>query len=540
MKKIDLKYLTFAFVISFVLSFMLYLYEPILTYSSNINDFWFDFNLMISNIILYMIIIFVFLILVYFLLYLFLRRKNIKIYKIILVISFILFLYTYIQGNYLVGSLPQLNGDIIDWSKYGDENIISILTFLLVVIGELALIKKFKIDKTIKINCYMTIIVFFMLFTSFISILCNKEIYKDKSIEIATTKNINNVSTDKNFFIFLVDSVDSREFAEVVNNNLSYKETFNDFTYYPDTTSGYLFTRDSIPFILSGIWNQEETDFVDYYNDAFNNSKLFKKLTDENYNMNFYEYEIYSNNRNFDKFENIKLYSDKINSASFFKQFTKYILYKYLPYPLKKYSKIETASFDSCKIEDDIDYFKWSNKEAYNNLINNKLEFVDDKYFQFLHIEGGHVPFDYDEDVNIIENGTYKQKLTAVLKVISLFINRLKENNVYDNSVIIILADHGEGKDTLRQNPILYIKGINEHHEMYISDIPVAYEDLIDAYISLLENKNSTELFLNLDKNRPRRVLNNLYTREIMIEWYQYGKAWDNDTFKASGREFRR
>ena len=540
MKKIDLKYLTFAFIISFVLSFMLYLYEPLLTYSSNINDFWFDFNLMISNIILYMILIFLFLILVYFLLYLFLRRKNIKIYKIILVISFILFLYTYIQGNYLVGTLPQLNGDIIDWSKYGDENIISILTFLLVVIVELILIKKYKLDKTIKINCYMTIIVFFMLFTSFISILCNKEIYKDKSIEIATTKNINNVSSDKNFFIFLVDSVDSREFAEVVNNNLSYKETFNDFTYYPDTTSGYLFTRDSIPFILSGIWNQEETDFVDYYNDAFNNSKLFKKLTDENYNMNFYEYEIYSNNRNFEKFENIKLYSDKINSVSFFKQFTKYILYKYLPYPLKKYSKIETASFDSCKIEDDIDYFKWSNKEAYNNLINNKLEFVNDKYFQFLHIEGGHVPFDYDEDVNIIENGTYKQKLTAVLKVISTFINRLKENNAYDNSVIIILADHGEGKDTLRQNPILYIKGINEHHEMYISDIPVAYEDLIDAYISLLENKKSTELFLNLDKNRPRRVLNNLYTREIMIEWYQYGKAWDNDTFKASGREFRR
>ena len=540
MKKIDLKYLTFAFIISFVLSFMLYLYEPLLTYSSNINDFWFDFNLMISNIILYMILIFLFLILVYFLLYLFLRRKNIKIYKIILVISFILFLYTYIQGNYLVGTLPQLNGDIIDWSKYGDENIISILTFLLVVIVELILIKKYKLDKTIKINCYMTIIVLFMLFTSFISILCNKEIYKDKSIEIATTKNINNVSSDKNFFIFLVDSVDSREFAEVVNNNLSYKETFNDFTYYPDTTSGYLFTRDSIPFILSGIWNQEETDFVDYYNDAFNNSKLFKKLTDENYNMNFYEYEIYSNNRNFEKFENIKLYSDKINSVSFFKQFTKYILYKYLPYPLKKYSKIETASFDSCKIEDDIDYFKWSNKEAYNNLINNKLEFVNDKYFQFLHIEGGHVPFDYDEDVNIIENGTYKQKLTAVLKVISTFINRLKENNAYDNSVIIILADHGEGKDTLRQNPILYIKGINEHHEMYISDIPVAYEDLIDAYISLLENKKSTELFLNLDKNRPRRVLNNLYTREIMIEWYQYGKAWDNDTFKASGREFRR
>lgn len=540
MKKNILKHMIFAFAISFTLSFMLYMYEPILTYSSNVNDFWFDFKLMISNLILYMIIVFAFLMCIYLLLYFVLEKKNIKIYKIILIISFVAFLYIYIQGNYFVGALPQLNGDIIDWSKYGNQNVISILIFLFVVIVELILIKKYKLDKTIKINCYMTIIVFFMLLTSFISILCNKEIYNDKSIEIATVKNINNVSKDKNFFIFLVDSVDSREFYNVVNNSLLYKDTFNDFTYYPDTTSGYLFTRDSIPFILSGIWYQEEKDFVDYYNDAFNDSKLFKELSKNNYNMNFYEYEIYSNNRDFEKFDNIVFYDDKINKLSLFKQFTKYALFKYLPYSLKKYSKIETANFDSCKIEKDLDYFKWSNKEAYNNLVNNKLEIIDDKYFQFLHIEGGHVPFDYDENVNIIENGTYSQKLTTVLKIISEFIERLKDNNVYDNSVIIVLADHGEGKNTLRQNPILYIKGINEHHEMYVSDIPVAYEDLMDAYINLLDNKTSTELFLDLDKSRPRRVLNNLYTRELMIEWYQYGKAWDNDTFKASGREFKR
>lgn len=540
MNKNILKNITFAFVISFTLSFMLYMYEPILTYSSNVNDFWFDFRLMISNIILYMVIVFVFLVCVYLALYFILVKKHIKTYKIILIISFVLFLYIYIQGNYLVGALPQLNGDIIDWSKYGNQNVISILMFLLVIIGELNLLKKYKIDKTIKINCYMTGIVFFMLFTSFISILCNKEIYNDKSIEIATVKNINNASKDKNFFIFLVDSVDSREFDKVVSNNSLYKDTFNDFTYYPDTTSGYLFTRDSIPFILSGIWYQEEKDFVNYYNDAFNDSRLFKELSKENYNMNFYEYEIYSNNRNFERFDNVVLYDNKVNKWSLFKQFTKYVLFKYLPYPLKRYSKIETANFDSCKIEKDIDYFKWSNTEAYSNLVNNKLEIVDDKYFQFLHIEGGHVPFDYDENVNKIENGTYSQKLTAVLKIISTFIDRLKKNNVYDNSVIIVLADHGEGENTLRQNPILYIKGINEHHEMYVSNIPVAYEDLMDAYINLLDNKTSTELFLDLDRNRPRRVLNNLYVRDLMIEWYQYGKAWDNNTFKASGREFKR
>lgn len=542
--KKSVKELLPAFLLAFVASFMVYIYEPILTYSTNINDFWFDFKLMLSNIIIYGALLFVILVIIYTILYLVTKlfSKKINVFNIILILSFIVFAFSYIQGNYLIGNLPTLNGEAVDWTGFKNENIISLIILVVLVVSEIILIKKIKLEKAVKINNYIVLAIFAMLLTSFVSVLCTPNIFKEKVIAMATNRNINNVSTDKNFFIFIADSVDSREFSKVVNENEEYKTTFENFTYYPDTTSAYLFTRDSIPFILSGIWNEEKTEFVTYYNEAFNKSALFKTLKEKEYEMNFYEYEIYATNRSIEQFANVDIYNDKIDNVKFFKQLTKYVLFKYLPYPLKQYSKIETANFNYCKIDQEEIYFDWSDENTYNTIKNNDLEKVDNKYFQIWHIEGGHVPFDYDENVNRIsdQEGTYEQKLQATLKIIDSFINRLKENNVYDNSVIIVLADHGEGENTLRQNPILYIKGIDEHHEMEVSEIPVAYEDLIDAYEELLEGNKSTELFQNIDKNRTRRILNNLYTENRMIEYEQKGKAWDNDTFIATGREFKR
>ena len=50
------------------------------------------------------------------------------------------------------------------------------------------------------------------------------------------------------------------------------------------------------------------------------------------------------------------------------------------------------------------------------------MEISKSKVFKFIHLEGGHVPFNYDEELNIIENGTYEQKLTSTLKVINSYI----------------------------------------------------------------------------------------------------------------------
>lgn len=543
--KNNIKNLIPAYILAFVVSFMLYIYEPILIYSTNFNDFWFDFKTMMGVIPIYFALLFGGLSIGYTALY-FINKafsKKMQIYKVILIISYILFMFVYIQGNYLAGDLPTLDGTTINWETYTTQNIISIIVLAILIIVQVITIIKLKYEKVAKANNYITIAIFIMLLTSLVSVLFTPGLYKEKIVANSTTRNINNASTDKNFFIFLVDAVDSTEFASVVKESEQYKSTFEDFTYYPDTVSAYLYTRDSIPFIFSGEWNENQTEFVEYYNDAFNNSKFLKELNEQDYQKNFYEYQIQASSRKLEDFANIDIYNKDVNKTSFLKQLTKYVLFKYLPYSLKQYSHIETMNFEYAKVVEETEQFNWSNDIAYHLIKNNEIEKIDNKHFQFLHIEGGHVPFDYDENVNKIpeEQGTYRLKLKATLNIIDAFINRLKQNNVYDNSAIIVMADHGYWASTGRQNPILYIKGINEHHEMITSEIPVSYEDLVPAYLQLLNGDTSDKLFQNLEPNRVRRFIENAFEGEDhMIEYEVRGKAWDSSAIVETGREFNR
>ena len=57
--KNNIKNLIPAYILAFVVSFMLYIYEPILIYSTNFNDFWFDFKAMMGVIPIYFAILFV-------------------------------------------------------------------------------------------------------------------------------------------------------------------------------------------------------------------------------------------------------------------------------------------------------------------------------------------------------------------------------------------------------------------------------------------------------------------------------------------------
>ena len=115
-----------------------------------------------------------------------------------------------------------------------------------------------------------------------------------------------------------------------------------------------------------------------------------------------------------------------------------------------------------------------------------------------------------------------------------------------DYPKISIMSDHGFNYNNIelvegRQNPILYIKGIDEHHEMYTSNKPISYFDLMNAYKDLLDDKKSDELFSNIDYPRTRRYIWYMWTKENhMVEYEQTGKAWNLDTMKKTGREFNR
>ena len=105
------------------------------------------------------------------------------------------------------------------------------------------------------------------------------------------------------------------------------------------------------------------------------------------------------------------------------------------------------------------------------------------------------------------------------------------------------MSDHGYSEESLleRINPILFIKGIDEKHEMYESDIPVSQEDLNEVYLDLIKGKSSEELLQKVDKERERKFMYYEHTKENhMTEYIQKGKAWDQETIEETGEVYDR
>ena len=166
-------------------------------------------------------------------------------------------------------------------------------------------------------------------------------------------------------------------------------------------------------------------------------------------------------------------------------------------------------------------------------------------YFQFLHIEGGHYPWDIDKDFNPKSPATYDDKISSSITVVEKYLDRIKKSGQYDNTAIIILADHGHNYDDYasskgRQNPILYIKGVNEtHDEMQISNKKVSFADLNDIYKDLLDDKKSNELLTDIGDDRIRYFM--WYEKyDYIYEQSLDGFAWETDKLTDTGKVYER
>ena len=543
--------LSTGFLLMFATCFMVFLYEPILMYSTNIDDFWFDFKIIIwpilSTFCCFLLIGILSTTIIYFTNLFF--SKEIVFYNGLTLAGFIVFFLLYLQGNWLDGNLPPLTGAPITWEDYGSlENTLLIIALVLLCIAAVVCIRKFKLKRTTYYAAVGASGISFILLISLILPVVGNDAFESKDTFNSTLENFNTASSEQNFLIFLVDSIDSKTFYDVMMQDEDFCGILDDFSYYPDTLSTYPLTKNSIPNILTGAINRNETSFLEYSSQAYNQSPLFKKLQQNGYEINLYSPQIiWSGNRHFEIENSTSIYEIEVNFANFMEQELKYIQFKYLPYGLKQYSEIETLDFNNCRVlESNQMVYNWTNPVVYSYIRENiTLNKSSENYFQFVHCEGGHVPCDVDKYMNSITDGTYEQKVAATLTLIKSYLQRLKDNDVYDNSTIIIMADHGyQIGDTgehlflspVRCNPILFIKGAYEKHELLVSDKPVSYLDLQDAFCDLIDGKQSTELFAELQPGRTRTVIwYDWVAEQHMVEYETTGSVQDEEAFVPTG-----
>ena len=554
MKKRNKKQLLPGIITAVAISFLLFLYAPVDLYCSNISEFWFGFGtLLIAALGIFFLGVAIMIVI-----YLIAWLIHPILYRIGLAVGLLVLVCTYVQGNFLISNLPPLDGTTIDWDNYTilrTQDLILWGIAAAVVVLLFVLLKKNLFEKTV---LYVSGGLTLMLLITMVSVTVTSGALKTKvHYQIGADREFI-TSQDQNFVIFLLDAVDAREFSELLTENADYYDTFRDFTYFENTVGAYSCTERSVPYILTGEWYENEMDFEEYVNDSYLNSPLFAELKNRGYRTEYYESEIYLNDDIAGLFTNIHRVEFKVSSyVRFVRQELKLIGFRYAPFDLKKKCVFKMAGFNELALADD--------PVEENSFAGADHEFADlvesygftaqdsEKTFKFIHLDGAHVPFIYDDDLNIIDEreGTYAQSVKSSVKTAKKLIEQLQNGNSYDNTIVIIMADHGyngsleEMGDAawMRQCPLFMVKGMDEHHDtMQVSEAPVSFEDLQEAYCRLMDGKQSDEIFdWKEGDTRERRFLwYSFLDEDHMVEYMQTGHAQDMDTMVPTGREYNR
>lgn len=533
--------------LSFAGCFMLALYAPLELLFNNTREFRFGFRILFPQLLKLFGIGLPLCLAVFALCYVLCRR----LYDIVLCVGIAAYLGAYVQGMFLSGHLPPLDGTTIQWDQYTGQNILSITVWLAIFLG-IGLAAFFLRRKGIyrivtAVSAFLTAV---LLVTVIASGIINHG-FSDPAKYALTKNNEFTMSSDQNLVVFVVDATDSRTFSEMLAaEDPQFADVLEDFTYYPDTVGAYPFTKLAIPYILHGQWYENQEDFFKFTDRAVSESPLLTALREKGYQSGIYEEDLYwIGSESLKDLDNIEPFRYQLSSSTqLIKEELKLVWFKYAPWPLKRCVLVDKDRFNHLLLlPDGLVPFNDDNSDFYQTLQSSDVTVIPEKCFRFIHIEGAHVPFRYDKDVNLIENGTYEQNIECSMTVVAAYLQKLRDAGVYDNSAIVLMADHGYGHKRARAligrlNPLLAVKGVGEKHPMGISEAPISYEDLQEMYRRLLNGAPGTEVFdaREGDTRTRRTIMYDFKEEDQMAEFVQTGHAFDIETMIPTGRIYCR
>lgn len=395
----------------------------------------------------------------------------------------------YIQGAFLNPDLGTLDGHLIDWTSLSRKMLINLaLWFFILLIPYL--IHYFSNRSWRRFVTLVSVILILMQAVSLTTKLIDQmHIDRENADDyFFSEENMFHLGKEKNVVIFLLDTISNKDIDQITEAYPDILYQFRDFTRFDNANTRFMYTVPSVLEILTSFDPDDPVfDLYDHIDRAWKNPEadaFYSALREAGFQTNLYVSKNYITNNLGELrpyLSNIIEYSSDVNiNRTALLNLYKLSLFRYLPIAAKPFFVIYT---------DDINQII-SNPNAYVNqwdfvkkIYNTDLETgPEDNVFSFYYLQGTHRPFTLNERGEITGDYSKLNVTNAVdqgagfLNLVGHYLWRMKTLDIYDDAVIIILADHGStaGNYFYDPQPIFWIKSPHQQQSsMVVTHAPI-------------------------------------------------------------------
>ena len=389
-----------------------------------------------------------------------------KIFNYMGSVLFSLTLAGYVQGNFLNIDHGSLDGKSIPWQEFKAEAFWGFLFWVIMLILPLAIgyFSKKIWRKSITIVCAVLIgAQLVALGTLFIRPTRDHAFSDNSDCGYLSQDKMFTVAPSKNVIVFMLDRFDKDYMEHQLygdpdsgsDANPAIKEGLKGFTFYTNFTGSYTRTFPSVAYLLTGVHTDYSIPYADYFKKAWSETTFLSDIKNAGYDVRVYSEINYMGGKSeylSEEVDNVTVPDTKIPPLKILSAMYTLSAYRYLPEFFKPYFHTYTGDFSYSYLygnEQTGSPYGVNDLHLREKLLSEGVKLDNDSKgtFLFYHLQGSHDPFTMDKDGNKASFSDYFlgrfEQTQGNLKIILEYIDMLKEKGVYDDTTIIITADHG-------------------------------------------------------------------------------------------------
>lgn len=398
----------------------------------------------------------------------------------------------YIQGNWLNTDLGALDGTTVEWQKYGDNALIGLAVFSLIVL--IPFLLHFFSRKWWKGYVIFTSVLLLIMQAIPLGMMLINEVRSRPSSgeRYLMIKDKEYVLGKENIVVFILDFTGPEEMKALLDKYPGSLDPFQDFTCFDNYNTEYLGTFPAAAYLLTHTKYNWEIPAANWFREVWHSEdaeKFYSQLRDAGWTARVFNDAKHTAGKlenEYGKVSNVEKVTTPQTftiNRSVFRRLIKLSFYRYFPLIMKAPFWIYTDDLNGMKNLTENEQ-SWRGLRSVQKYLDQRLSVGDEeKVYTSYHYRGSHGSFAIDITGRTAErNVGLEEQLAGHFYVISEYIQQMKDYGIYDDSTIIITTDHGNFR---YPHGILFIKPAGQRQsEMNTSHAPVSQSDFMATIAS--------------------------------------------------------